>query len=52
MTGDLWEVRTLHGGLSLELCGGDKPGLFYEAEAGKSAMLPACGTSSAWTGRW
>ena len=23
MTGDLWEVRTLHGGLSLELRGGE-----------------------------
>jgi hypothetical protein len=27
MTGDLWEVRTLHGGLSLELRGGEKPAL-------------------------
>ena len=26
MTGDLWEVRTLHGGLSLELRGGEVDG--------------------------
>ena len=27
MTADLWKVRTMPGGLSLELCGGDKPSL-------------------------
>jgi hypothetical protein len=27
MSADLWEVRALSGGLALELCGGDKPGL-------------------------
>ena len=27
MTGDLWEVLTLPGSLSLELRGGDKPGV-------------------------
>ena len=27
MTGDLWEVRPMPGGLALELHGGDKPAL-------------------------
>jgi len=29
MSGDLWEVRTLHGGLSVELRGGEKPALVF-----------------------